>query len=133
MKIKESNKPNRYVKVSMIEWELGFTLRYEALNEGKQLYSVSEYTKESIETKGYSPFLEYAERILLADRIDIDARRLEGRLWEDMFYKGNLPEVTKEEFDSENCGEGLGKHVRTLSKYVSETGIADLLVFQKES
>ena len=133
MKIKESTKPTRYVKVSMIEWELGFTLRYEALNEGKQLYSVSEYTKESIETKGYSPFLEYAERILLADRIDIDGRRLEGRLWEDMFYKGNLSELSEVEFNDGSFGKGMGKHVRTLSKYVSETGIADLLVFQKES
>ena len=131
MKIKESTKPNRYVKVSMIEWELGFTLRYDALNEGKQLYSVVEYTKESIETQGYSPFLEYAERILLANPIDKDGRRLEGRLWEDMFYKGNLPEVSKLELDAGSFGEGLGKHVRTLSKYVSETGIADLLVFQK--
>ena len=125
------NRSNKYVKVTTVEWELGYTIRYEEFNDGKQLYSVSEYTKESIDVLGYSPFLEYVDRMLRIRPTEIDRKRIEGCLWEDMFYKGNLPEVTKEEFDSENCGEGLGKHVRTLSKYVSETGIVDQLVFQK--
>lgn len=124
-------KPNKYVKVTKVEWELGYTIFYEAFNDGKQLYSVSEYTKESIEVLGYSPFLEYVDHMLRIRPTEIDRKRIEGCLWEDVFYKRYLPEVTKVEFDSENCGKGLGKHVRTLSKYISETGIADLLVFQK--
>ena len=123
--------PDRYVKVSTVEWELGYTIFYEASNEGKQLYSVLEYTKESIDVLGYGPFLEYVDRMLRIRPTEIDRKRIEGCLWEDVFYKRNLPEVTKEEFKAGSFGKGLGKHVKTVSKYVSESGVLDLLVFQK--
>ena len=124
-------KPNKYVKVTTVEWERGYTIRYEEFNDGKQLYSVSEYTKESIEVLGHSPFLEYADNMLRIRPTEIDRKRIEGCLWEDVFYKRNLPEVTKAEFKAGSFGEGLGKHINTVSKYVSESGVLDLLVFQK--
>ena len=127
----KQNRPNKYVEVTGIEWERGYTVRYEALNEGKQLYSVLEYTKESIEVLGYCPFLEYVDRMIRIRPTEIDRKRIEGCLWEDVFYKRSLPEVTKEEFEACGSGKEMGKHVGTLSKYVSETGIADLLVFRK--
>ena len=123
------NRPNKYVAVTRIEWERGYTVRYEELNEGKQLYSVSEYTKESIEVLGYSPFLEYVDHMLRIRPTEIDRIRKKGRLWNHVFFEGNLSEVTKEEFEACGSGKEMGKHVVTLSKYVSEAGIGDLLVF----
>ena len=125
------NRPNKYVEVTRIEWERGYTVRYEELNEGKQLYSVLEYTKESTESGFDSLFLRYVDHMLRIRPTAIDRIRKKGRLWNHVFFEGNLSEVTKEEFEACSSGKEMGKHVRTLSKYVSETGIADLLVFQK--
>lgn len=121
----------RYIKLSSVEWEQGYTLFYEGENEGRKIHSVMEYRKDAIEEMGYCPFIEYADRFLRMGQTYIEEMRKDGSLWKDIFFKGDLPEVTREEFKEEDCGHGLGKHVKTVSKYISETGIVDLFVFQK--
>ena len=127
----KQKKPNKYVKVTKVEWELGYTIFYEALNEGRQLYSFVEYTKESIEQGFDSLFLRYVDHMLRIRPTVIDRMRQRDRLWKHVFFEGDLPEVTKAEFNAGSFGEGLGKHINTVSKYVSESGVLDLLVFQK--
>lgn len=122
---------NRYVKVTCVEWELGYTIFYEAFNLGRQIYSFTDLTKESIEQGFDSPFLSYVDHMLRIRPTAIDRIGKEGRLWDHVFYKHDLPEVTKVEYKAGSFGKGLGKHVNTVSKYVSESGVVDLLVFQK--